>query len=165
MKKLMYIAAVSFLVFSCANSNKEASISDIEFSEAEVAGNKNMDLDRSTITKNTDLAEAKLKDFFELLLLEQKHPEFKEDIRLQIQSLSETALNISDSLPIVSIEYKGHSGEIIRYGDTLQKLKFYFNLTTKNGVREDSITAVLRTQKVMVELQEVTATKVTFEKN
>ena len=164
MKKLIYIVVTSFLVFACANSNKSPSNNDIDFSEAEVLGNNNMELEPSAITANADLAEARLKDFFELLLLEQKHPEFKEDIRSQIRNLSETALNISDSISIVSIEYTGHTGEIIRYGDSIQKLKFYYNLTTKNGVRKDSILAVLRTQKVMVEQQEVTATKVTFEK-
>jgi len=164
MKKFIYIAVLSFLVYSCANSNNESSVSDIDFSEAEVLGNNNMELVPSAITASTDLAEARLKDFFELLSLEQKHPEFKEDIRSQIQNLSETPLNISDSISIVSIENLRQHGEIIRYGDSIQKLKFYFNLTTKNGVRKDSITAILRTQKVMVEQQEVTATKVTFEK-
>lgn len=164
MKNLLYITSILLLLSSCANNNKEASVSDVDFTEAEVIGNDNMKWKESSITAASDLAEAKLKDFFDLLLLEQKHPEFKEDIRSQILNFSETELNISDSLPIISIQYKGHNGTIIRYGDSLQKLKLYFNLTTQNGVQEDSITAVLRTQKVMVEQQEVTATKVTFEK-
>lgn len=152
-------------MFSCANSNKEASISDVEFSENEVVGNNNKDLEEAATFTNTQLAEVKLQDYFELLVLRQKHPEFKEEIRSQIQSLSEPNLTIPDSLDIISVENLRQAGTVLQLGDSLQKIKFYFNVITENGIREDSITAVLRAQKVTVEQQEVMSTKVTFEKN
>lgn len=165
MKKFIYIVVASFLMFSCANSNKEASISDVEFSENEVVGNNNKDLEEAATFTNTQLAEVKLQDYFELLVLRQKHPEFKEEIRSQIQSLSEPNLTIPDSLDIISVENLRQAGTVLQLGDSLQKIKFYFNVITENGIREDSITAVLRAQKVTVEQQEVMSTKVTFEKN
>jgi len=97
--------------------------------------------------------------------LRQKHPEFKEEIRSQIKSLSESNLTISDSIDIISVENLRQVGAVLQFGDSLQKIKFYFNVITENGVREDSITAVLRAQKVTIEQQEVMSTKVTFEKN
>jgi len=165
MKKFIYIAATSFLLFACANSNKEPSRSDIDFSETEVMGNNNMDLEETASMTSTDLATSKLRDYFELLLLEQKHPEFKEDIQSQIRNLTESDFNTPDSLSIISIENITHQGAIEQFGDSLQKIKFYFNLNTENGVQQDSITAILRTHKVMVDSEEVTATKVTFEKD
>ncbi|MEM7087464.1 MAG: hypothetical protein AAF489_14855 [Bacteroidota bacterium] len=165
MKRLVHIVVVSFLLFSCANSNKEASMSGADLSEAEVSESNPIDLSETTLMTNTDLAKAKLQDYFDLLILQQKHPEFKEDIRAQIRSLSESDLNISDSLSIISIENLRHTGPIERYGDSLQKIRFYFNLVSDNGRLEDSITAVLRTQKITLEQKEVTATKVTFERN
>ena len=165
MKKFIYIFVASFLTFSCANSNKEASVSDIEFSENEVVGNSNKDLGEATTFTNSQLAEVKLQDYFELLTLSQKHPEFKEEIRSQIQSLSESNLTISESLDIISVENLRQAGAVLQLGDSLQKIKFYFNVITENGVREDSITAVLRAQKVTIEQQEIMSTKVTFEKN
>ena len=165
MKKFIYIVVASLLLFSCANSNKEASISDIDFSENEVVGNTNINLEEATIVTNTHLAESKLKDYFELLVLQQKHPEFNEEIQSQIQSLSEANLTISDSLDILSVENLRQIGPVLQFGDSLQKIKFYFSVITENGVREDSITAVLRAQKVTLEQQEVMSTKVTFEKD
>ena len=165
MKKLIYITVASLLLSSCANNAKEASTSDMDFSETEVHGNNNIDLEETAVFARIDLAEAKLQDYFELLVLQQKHPEFKEDIRSQIRNLSESDANIPDSLNIISIENLRQAGAIQQFSDSVQKIKFYFNLITENGARADSITAVLRTQKVTVEQQEVTATKVTFERN
>jgi len=165
MKKFIYIFVASLLMISCANSNKEASVSDIDFAENEVVGNSNKDLEEAATFTNTQLAEAKLQDYFELLTLRQKHPEFKEEIRSQIKSLSESNLTISDSIDIISVENLRQVGAVLQFGDSLHKIKFYFNVITENGVREDSITAVLRAQKVTIEQQEVMSTKVTFEKN
>jgi len=165
MKKFIYITLASFLLFACANSNKESSRSDLDFSETEVMGNNNMDLEETASMTSTDLATSKLRDYFEMLLLEQKHPEFKEDIQSQIRNLTESDFNISDSLPIISIENIRQEGVVEQFGDSLQKIKFYFNLITENGSQADSITALVRTQKIKVDSQEVTATKVTFEKD
>lgn len=165
MKKFIYITLASFLLFACANSNKEPSSSDLDFSETEVMGNNNMDLEESVLMTSTDLATSKLRDYFELLLLEQKHPEFKENIQSQIRNLTESDFNISDSLSIISIENIRQEGVVEQFGDSLQKIKFYFNLIIENGSQADSITALVRTQKVKVDSQDVTATKVTFEKD
>ncbi len=164
MKKLIYIA-IALLLSSCANNAKEASMSDMDFSEAEVSENSSMGLEETSIVANTQLAEAKLKDYFELVVLQQKHPDFREDIRSQLRGLSEADLNIPDSVNIISIENIRQNGAVQELSDSLQKIHFYFDVTTENGTRQDSITAVLRSQKVTVDQQEVTATKVTFERN
>jgi hypothetical protein len=164
MKKLTYIA-IAILFSACANNTKEASVSDMDFSETEIYGNDNMELEGTAVRESTDLASAKLQDYFELVLLQQKHPEFKEDIRAQIQSLSERGLLLADSIPVISIENIRQNGAVQSLSDSLQKIQFYFDLTTENGVRADSITAVLRTQIVTLDEQKVTAIKVTFERN
>jgi len=165
MKRSIYITMLSLLTLSCAKNAKEASMGDGEYLETEAVGTSEIKAVKGIEFSSLQLAEAKLNEYFELILLRQKHPEFGEDISAQIKNLSKQDLSLADSATVRSIENIRQKGEIAEVSDSLQKIQFYFDLVTENGTHVDSIVAVIRSQKVMVEQQHVIATKVTFEKN
>ena len=139
-------------------------MSDASSAENEVVKNNALAMEETTIQTDFGLASSKLKEYFELYFLQQEHPEFKEDIQSQIALLSESAFVNKMDMSVISVESIRPLGTIEKQGDSIQKIPLYFDVIFENETITDSIIAILRTQIITIERQEVMATKVTFEK-
>ncbi len=167
MKKLLYIFITLFII-SCANNKKEAAMDAVE--SVEMEQNKTTILestaieDMSGVFQYQQITTQKLQDYFDLSILQQQHPEFKEEITTQLQELSKDILIIADSTQQVIIENVQQLSEIQRVSDSVQKIKIRFDIRTNNSVKNDSITAIITTKKIRLDDKEVISTKILFER-
>jgi len=167
MKKLLYIS-IAFFIISCANNRKEAAIDAVESVEMEqnettVLESTAME-DMSAEFQYQQITTQKLQDYFDLSVLQQQHPEFKEEITTQLQELSKDILIIEYSTQQAIIENVQQLNEIQRVSDSVQKIKIRFDIRTNDSVKSDSITAIIITKKIRLDDEEVTSTKVLFER-
>ncbi len=167
MKKLLYISFALFII-SCANNKKEPAMDTVESVEMEQKKTTILEStameDMSATFQYQQITTQKLQDYFDLLALQQQHPEFKKEITTQLQELSKDILIIKDSTQQVIIENVQQLSEIQRVSDSVQKIKIRFDIRTNNNVKNDSITAIITTKKIRLDDKEVISTKILFEK-
>lgn len=163
MKKFIYIL-FCFLWISCANETKNKSentqfdLEDISIDE------ENYSLDLSPISYE-NLATQKLIDYFDLLRLKQEHPEFENDIILQLQGFSTDSLSIVQYEKIDSIKNIRQVGAVLKASDSIQKMRLYFDIVSGDKIKSDSILATISTKSVMIDDEMISTNKVTFRKN
>ena len=167
MKKLLYISIAIFII-SCANNRKEAAIDAVESVEMEqnettILESTAME-DMSVTFQYQQITTQKLQDYFDLSVLQQQHPEFKEEITTQLQELSKDNLIIADSTRQVIVENVQQLSEIQRVSDSVQRIKIRFDIRTNDNVKNDSITAIITTKKIRLDDKEVISTKILFER-
>jgi len=164
MNRLIYIFVVLFIA-SCANNRKEAATEavDMEQSETVLESTAFEDAAIETFTFQ-HLTEQKLQDYFDLLVLQQQHPEFIDDIRIQLQELSKDSVIKADFPQKVDIQNVQQVGETLQVSDSIQKIRLRFDIIANNSIKKDSITAIIKTKKVSLDNEEFISTKVKFTK-
>ncbi|MCF6348758.1 MAG: hypothetical protein L3J20_10735 [Flavobacteriaceae bacterium] len=163
MKRLLYIFVV-LLITSCAKSRKEVPIESVEMDKTETVLESAAIEDAKEMFTYQHLTEQKLQDYYDLLVLQQQHPEFVEDITTQLHELSNDSIIISDLIQKVNIENVQQIGEIQQISDSIQKIKLRFDIIANNSVKKDSITAIIKTKKISLDNEELISTKVVFTK-
>lgn len=164
MKRFLYIY-VAFFMMSCANERKnEAPIEGINMEKTETMLESTAFEDAKEAFIFQHLTEQKLQDYFDLLVLQQQHPEFIEDIRVQLHELSEDSIIISYFPHKVDIKNVQQIGETQIVSDSIQRIKLRFDIITNNSVKKDSITAIIKTKKITLDNEELSSTKVVFTK-
>ncbi len=161
MRRLLYIALI-INVLSCAKQSKEA---PIEVDAVEIQ--ENMVLE-SPMAKKADegfafqqLTQQKLQEYYDLIVLQKQHPEFKEDINSQLKELSRAKILVdaSEEVQIKNVQQIGKSEQA---SDTIQKIRIRFDVVGTNSTRTDTLTAIIKTKKMMLDNKEVVSTKVVF---
>lgn len=107
----------------------------------------------------------KLQEFYELLLLEKTYPEFKDDIALQIKSMSSEDIKIPDSINVIAVKNVKQIGPINQISNTVQEIKLSFDVVTNTTTYKDSIYAKLTTNRITKEGSKLLSTKITFSKS
>jgi len=163
MKKSIYIL-LCLLWMSCANETKSSKLEVVDEEQLE-APTRDFDMSAPIKAKESyeNLAISKLKNYFDLIRLQNEHPEFREDILIQLQDLTkdgDASYNYSDIDSIQNIQQKGTT---IQVNDSIQRLKLYFEKVQGSQVIPDSITAIITTKTITLDNQTVKATKVKFE--
>lgn len=162
MRKGIYIL-VCLLWISCANETKSSKfeMADEEFLETPML---EVDMDVSkTIKTQESLAINKLLDYVDLIKLKNQHPEFREDIMLQLQALTKDTL-VLPYTQIVAIQNIRQSDSAIHVNDTLQHLHLYFDVISNNKTYPDSIRALITSRTILLDDKPVISSKVRFEK-
>jgi len=161
MKYLLYIA-LALMVLSCARNKAEEMVS----TEA-IDNEKSLELATSeaSIATYTGLAQQKLQDYFDLLVLQNEHPEFKAEIISQLEQLSEDTISLPEDIASVSIENVEQRGDIENVSDSVQKMTLDFDIVSTNFRKKDSINVLIHTQWIDIDGEKLPATKVSFEKN
>ena len=166
MRKLVYIF-IALLLISCANNKKEVpteAIESVDMEKTETVFESAALEDKKEAFSYQYLTEQKLQDYYDLLVLQQQHPEFKEDITAQLQELSNDVTAIPDSTQKITIKNVQQMGATLKISDSVQKIRLLFDIVTESTNKRDSITAIVSTKKVYLDQQEVISTKVVFEK-
>lgn len=156
MRLLLYMFLV-VLICSCSakSSNKERDfIGDENVLEMYALENE------SEFSFDNMLAE-KLQNYFEMVVLKEEHPEFKQTILLQLQKISKDSIHQKvlafDQLEISNIK------ELEVFSDTLKKINIQYSF--KNNPKFlDSINAYVRTEIVAFEGKSTTSYKIEFSK-
>jgi len=162
MKKFIYIY-ILFFIAACANQPKNEAVEE-ELKEFETGLENSALEDMAEEFTYQHLTKQKLQDYFDLLVLEQEHPEFGEDIALQLLELSNDTLKISIASQKVSIQNVQQIGAVIKISDSIQKIRLVFDIVAEDSKKSDSITAIVSTKKIYLDQKEVISTKVVFEK-
>lgn len=157
MKQIVYILVI-ILVVSCANESKR---SESSVHEIEVSTDINDDF-KSENFNPTVLASEKLTEYFDLIKLKQEHPEFREDIELQLESYSANSILLNTNTFSIENIRSADSPEII--SDSLQSVVLYFDILSENYITKDSILAFITTKTILMDTQSAVSTKVRFQK-
>jgi len=166
MRKLLYIFIALFII-SCAKKQKEAPIEateSMEIDKTETVIETAAIEDKKEAFSYQNLTEQKLQDYYDLLVLQQQHPAFIEDIKTQLQKLSKDVITIPDATEKVTIKNVQQIGESQQVSDSVQKIRLSFDVVTENSKKRDSITALVSTKKLYLDQKEIISTKVVFEK-
>lgn len=148
------------LCISCANKNKEMN------AEADVVLKRNMEYlkieEREVSLEN--LTTQKLNEYFELLQLNNEHPEFNEDIQQQLNTLSKQSLFKVGDLTPISIKNIHQIGNVEKVSDSVQKIKLLYTVTFGSREITDSIYASIFFKTIQIEEVETLSSKVIFSK-
>lgn len=160
--KQIIILLVIIMTVSCA---KQRDPSDMHF-ETEEIYETDLDYDAKTMGVNyADLSIQKLSEYFELIQLQQQHPEFDDDIQLQISGLIKDSTILKAYPEPFSITNIEPADSIIKLSDSLHSVTLYFDVLSNNKTSKDSIVALITTKTILLDAQEVVSTKVTFQKD
>jgi len=163
MNRLIYIFVVLFIT-SCANNRKEAATEAVDMEKTETVLESTATEDAEEVFTFQHLTEQKLQDYFDLLVLQEQHPEFIDDIRTQLQELSKDSVIKADFPQKVAIQNVQQVGETLQVSDSIQKIRLRFDIIANNSIKKDSITAIIKTKKVSLDNEEFISTKVKFTK-
>jgi hypothetical protein len=164
MKKIVYIIII-FLIVSCKNETKNKSF---EVYDIEPVGIEDYDDSfEFSIIKSFNyekLINLKLQDYFDLKVLEQQHPEFKDAIKKQLYALSNDDIDVSNFSTKITIENIRQIGKPIIVSDSVQKLKLHFDIVTEQNKTTDSIIATIINKSVVIDNEKRLSTKIIFSK-
>jgi len=156
MKNIPYLILSIFLFVSCAKNKEMKNVSDkVESIKKEIT---------TESFENENRTKQKLQDYFDLLVLQQKNPEFKEDIKKQLQKITTANKTVSDTnaVQIQNLKILGDSQKI---SDTVTKTKITFDIVTVNKIEKDTIITIIKTKKVTIDGRELVSSKIRFLKN
>lgn len=174
MRKIVYIF-IGLIIVSCAKheASKSMDVNAVEaieetetFHEYKVPTDDDLkfNTDNSINNEYQNLAITKLKEISDLINLKQQHPEFKDDIEAQLNTLIQknTALQFLDSNS--SIENILQKGNMEKVSDSIQKMTLYFNIVSENKTIKDSLDAFITSKIVIIDGNSVKTNKIRFSK-
>ncbi|WP_299225128.1 hypothetical protein [uncultured Psychroserpens sp.] len=156
MKNILYILLILFLI-NCKN-NEQMNIEDLKVESVEI----DEEIIYSSKINHQTIATHKLEEYFDLLKLKENHPNFKDDILLQLNALSKDRLLDYNIAKILSIENIEQIGEIKKVSDSVEKLQLKFNIVLENETITDSILAIITSRPIILDGEEIISNKITF---
>ena len=155
MKQFSYIFLIA-LIFSCSNAENKKHFDN--------SSNLNTINDNNTKKFNTHkyegIATQKLKEYMELLKLQEKHIELKKDIDIQLRALSEGRIIKKENNTI--IEDIHQIGTIEKISDSIDKITLTYTSISETIRKKDSIHAIIKRSSFIVDGKKVISNKVFF---
>lgn len=153
MKKLFYLLTL-LLIFSCSHVEKNRELEEIDSNRR----NKHEIIESFSFENKT---KQKLQDYFDLLVLEQKHPKFREDILKQLKDISSVKKSVLDTNDI-QIKKLSLIGNVEKISDSVQKFKISFDVVFGKTMRRDTIITIVSTKDIVIDGKALKATKIKF---
>ncbi|MDO5978079.1 hypothetical protein [Flavivirga spongiicola] len=159
MKKLGYLL-IFVILGSCMNNkdeNRESAAPMMVEESDDLSGYET----KNTGFSITTLAEQKLQEYYDLSLLQKHHPEFENDIKLQLNKLADTLLILPNTTReiiiknVTKIDYQ-------KITDSTSKLRLHYEVISDRGNTFDTISAIIKTKTIMVNNETITTRKLTF---
>ena len=167
MKNIRLIFIV-FIIVSCKSETAKSSntlehaIESVEMKVEEKLVEKNTENNTTFLYKN--MTTEKLQEFLDLIALQNKHPEFSEEIKSQLKNYTKDSLSNYKTIEDVLIKNIELQGAIIKLNDTIEKMKITFDLISKNDIKQDSIWAEVTTHVVELNGKQMQSRKVRLNK-
>ncbi|BAO74838.1 hypothetical protein WPG_0608 [Winogradskyella sp. PG-2] len=114
---------------------------------------------------NAPLVSQKLQDFYDLLALQNQHPEFTNEVVKQLKSYTNDNINSFKVNEAIIINNIKQLGEMIRVNDSTQKIKLEYSKMVNNLITVDTIYAILTTKAIMIDNETLVSNKVHFSKD
>jgi len=162
MKRVLYSILILFF-FSCTNASKNEASPTLDVSENEKTVEEIEETTEAFTYQN--LSKQKLQEFYDLLLLQKNHPEFNEDISIQLKGISEKNINVPKTATQVSVKEIKQLKENEVISDSITKVFFEYKLDFNGVTKIDTITAIVITKQVLINDEQQIFTKLKFVKN
>ena len=173
MKNILFIFIVLIMV-SCKNESvKNSNEMELEYAtedaEMDITVKETFMLEQTQPDFKTEtfdhkeLTTEKLQELYDVLMLIQKHPEFKESLTSQLNTYTKDSLTaiINKDIVVDNLRLKGN---ILKPNDSTQKMKLLYNKTSQNNRTLDSIWAKITFKTVTIDGKEMQSKKIKFEK-
>ncbi|WP_432411558.1 hypothetical protein [Rasiella sp. SM2506] len=162
MKQLVYIL-FTVLLIGCANVSEEKSFATSDTAETELDEASSIPIEEAF--SYATITEQKLQEYFDLLVLKNKHPELAETISAQLRQITTDSILLSREQDSVAVKNLSALGPLVKINDTLQEQSFLYTIASKNLSKTDTLTAHIITKPIRIDGIETLATKVVFRKN
>ncbi|WP_299115471.1 hypothetical protein [uncultured Winogradskyella sp.] len=145
------------------NKVKNAEVNDImvtEETDLEIIVD-NLD-DESTI--NAQLISQKLQDFYDLVALQNEHPEFNNEVIKQLKNYTNDSINNFIAKDFTIIKNIKRLGNIIIVNDSVQRIKLSYDKVSNSTKKTDTIYAIITNKKVKLDNETLISNKIQFSK-
>ncbi len=159
MRQLIYLFGI-LLCFSCSNRKSSMKSEDIMINESTLNNNN-----RSQVNSYEKLSIQKLAIYFDLLKLKKEHPEFKNDILIQLKELSKGSILKNNFTSNFTIKNIHQIGDEIIINDSIKKIQLTYQITSKSIKKNDSIYAYIYTKNIFLNAQKKVSNKIKFSKS
>ncbi|WP_299125691.1 hypothetical protein [uncultured Winogradskyella sp.] len=164
--KHIVLILVSIILSACAMENRSVKSSDETYEMAaeeldiEVVSNYEV-----IPTFNAPLINQKLQDFYDLIALQNQHPEFTEEVTEQLKNYTNDSLSNFKTKNVAIIENVKQIGKIIHLNDSTKKIKLTYNKVVDNTKIADTIFAIINNKIIKIDGEPIVSKKVRFSKN
>ena len=164
--KHMVLILVSILLSACAMENRSVKSSDETYEMAA----EELDIEvvsdyEVTPSFNTPLINQKLQDFYDLIALQNQHPEFTDEVAEQLKNYTNDSLSNFKTKNVAIIENVTHIGKVIYLNDSTMKIKLTYYKVIEKSKTADTIFAIITNKSVKIDGKQLVSKKVHFSKN
>ena len=156
MRKILSLIILIFLIYSCSRSK--------EMKPVNYSYKKESVIEKPVIIteqfKYQIITKQKLQEYYDLLVLQKKHPEFKNDILAQLQKISSINKKLKDtnSIKINNLELISTN----KTSETERRIKISFDVISNNKIKKDTTIVLIKTKKVIIDNRELVSNKIRF---
>ncbi|WP_157957347.1 hypothetical protein [Winogradskyella tangerina] len=165
--KHIVLFSISLLFAACAmESNKvNTSESDYKYVDIEESAATEADDYGSNISGDQALINEKLQDFYDLLALQNKHPEFTKEVIEQLRNYTSNSIEEFSSENAFVIKNISQLGQAEVLNDSVKKLKLVYDKISENVKVTDTIYALITSKTIVIDGESFKSNKIQFSKN
>lgn len=159
MKKIVFVLVL--LSIACSK-NKGGAKFDNEMM-VEEAADYAIAAEESTFDYN-QLSIQKFSEYIDLIKLKEAHPEFNDDVFIQLRSFAKDTtfdLNYDSGFSVENIK---SVGAVEKVSDSVDKIKLTYKIISETHTVTDSVFAHITSKTIVLDGQEMTSNKVKFSK-
>ena len=152
----------SIVLVGCAMESKSPKSKDMEAAEIELPGLMN---EKVMSFINEELIGQKLNEFYDLLTLQQEHPDFNDEVKKQLQNYTSDPISNFGSDNTGTIDNIRPLGKLTKLSDDAYKLKFAYDKMVNNTKVSDTIYAIINTKTIVIDGTPMVSNKIRFTKD
>lgn len=158
------IGFVSLFLVSCAMENKN--MNSKEADEIFVATEEADDIAEYEVTPtiNSQLINQKLQDFYDLVALQNEHPEFIDEVSNQLKNFTNDSIDLFKTDDFAIVKNIRQLGKVMTINDSVQKIKLSYDKVTNNTTSRDTIYAIITKKTIILDDERLISNKVQFSK-
>ncbi|RDK89323.1 hypothetical protein [Marinirhabdus gelatinilytica] len=163
MKQLSYLFLL-LLCVGCANVSEEKATVSSDMVEMEAT-----EATSSTVIEEAFpyaiIAEQKLQEYFDLLALQNKHPEMGTVISKQLEGITSDSIVLPRGQDSIDVKNLSPMGSLQQLNDTVMEQRFTYTIASRTLFKTDTIIARIITKPIVIDGMATQETKVVFRKN
>lgn len=113
---------------------------------------------------NEQLINLKLQDFYDLLALQNTHPEFTKEVKQQLKTFTEDSLFNYTTEILEPIKNLKPIGTFQPIDSVTKKMLYTYDIILKEGVKTDTIWAIISSETITVDDKDLVSQKIKFSK-
>jgi len=166
--KLRHIAIImtTLLFVACAmdtGKTKSVEASDILVVEEELSAPEVSELE-TVPNISTELIHQKLQDFYDLVALQNEHPEFNDEVGKQLKHYIKDDISNYTKEDFAVIKNIRQIGQTKFVNDSIRKIKLSYNKVSGTAKSTDTIYAIITNKKVNLDNEVLISSKIQFSK-